>query len=374
MVSEMRFLAYTVFALFALAGCQTQKLDAQNQPQAAADAQKDRYHIDSPDVWGGNARCANSSCMLAIVEHENSFLIIYSLEEKGAKFLDKKPLAYHPDSAVWITDNLVAAAVEKSQSLDIFGLKAGQLSPVAKLVLGFEPRNVMLIDSTEFRHRLLAVPYDGATVAWIDLDERTPGEAKIKKGTWCQAPWFPTRIESYPGGNSPALVTACRDDQTISVMPLTSDTTALISSKILAKFNNVPSMVSPSPSGKWLYVAFETGSKNARIDLQTGAIHWIDATPEGSVAVAVLSEDKVIWGEDRRLIIQKIDDFGKILETRWFPVSGFSTQLQILDLNSDKEPDIIVYNSAGSRSDVIFGPLWEKAKNFPNPISNSKSE
>ena len=157
-------------------------------------------------------------------------------------------------------------------------------------------------------------------------------------------------------------------------MPLTSDTTALISSKILAKFNNVPSMVSPSPSGKWLYVAFETGSKNARIDLQTGAIHWIDATPEGSVAVAVLSEDKVIWGEDRRLIIQKIDDFGKILETRWFPVSGFSTQLQILDLNSDKEPDIIVYNSAGSRSDVIFGPLWEKAKNFPNPISNSKSK
>lgn len=360
----MKFLAYVVLGVFVLVGCQTKKIDTHKSSKSDSYTQQYGYQIDSPDVWGGEVRCIESECLLAAVEHENSVLVIYSLEKNGAKLLDKKPLGYHPDSAVWVNDNIVAAAVEIGQSIDLFDFKDGSLSLLTKLHLGFEPRNVIHIGGNEFRHQLLAVPYSGTTIAWIDLDVRAPEKARIKKRSWCSAPWFPVKVHGYPNKTSSSVISACRDDNTISIIPLKMDDLDMTSMVTLAKFSSVPSMVGLSPSSKWLYVALETGGKNARINLQTGEIQWIDATPEGSVAVVVLSDEKVIWGEDGRLIIQRIDDAGNVLDARWLPASGFSTPLQLVDLNADKEQDIVIYNSAGSRSDVIYGPLWEKGKKF----------
>lgn len=123
--------------------------------------------------------------------------------------------------------------------------------------------------------------------------------------------------------------------------------------------------MAPSPSGRWLYVGLETGSRNARIDMQTGELQWIAASPNGSVSVVALSDDLVLWGDDGRLVMQRLDAQGNVLESGELLASGFSTDLQVIDVDGDGALDAVVLNSAGTKSDVIYGPLWEKALQRP---------
>lgn len=318
-----------------------------------------RLLINSPITWGGQVRCGSMGCRMVVVEHENNAVVLHQLNGRTSRRLDKQPVAYHPDSAIWLSDDLVGAAVEASSSIDIFRVEAERLVRVHQAHVGFAPRDVVLVESAQGRYRMLATPYSGKEVAWVDWREDNAEAAKVTKTRWCEAPWHPVRVVRLPGGAGPGYATACLDDRRVVAVP---DADQMGAPRVLASFNAVARQARPSPSGLWLYVALETGGRNARIHMESGELQWIDAPQTGAVAVAPLSDDLVVWSDDRHLYLQRLGPKGEVLETRDHQTSGFSTGLQWIDVDADGERDMVVYNSSGETVDVLFGPLWEQAK------------
>lgn len=345
-----------------LAGCGVGSAGIADRVGNAAAENGSSRHIDSPDVWGGEVRCSTAGCMLALVEHELGFLAVYKLGRNGAQLLDKHRLAYHPDFAIWLSDTVLVAAVELSTSLDVFHLENNRLVVKTQIPIGFQPRSVMLLGSQNGVHRMLATPYSGAAVAWVEWDENNPARVSVNSDKWCEAPWFPMPIAKIPDNGNAGLVVACRGDGGLLAVSGSAFGQEKTVKKQLAKFQQVPSMAAVSPAGEWLYVALETGAKNARINTGTNVLQWLDATREGSVAVRVLPDETVVWAEDSRLKLDRFDQLGRLLESRWLPTSGFSTSVQLIDVDGDKILDAVVLNSSGPRSDIIFGPLWDNAK------------
>lgn len=351
----------TVAMLALVGGCQMQPLpDSVNAtlPGAGPVAGAERISIDLPQAWGGEVRCTVSGCLLGAVEHEKNTVVLHRLEGRTARLLDRQPVAYHPDSAVWLSDSLLAAAVETSAGLDVFRVDGERLTRVQQLPIGFGPRDVVLIEGGAGRFRLLATPYKGTEVAWIDWHEDNRAAANVEKSTWCEAPWHPTRVSKLPGAKGGGVAVACLDDRKVVAV---SDANMKAPPQVLASFNAIPRQARPSPSGQWLYVALETGERNARIHMDSGELQWIAAPPTGAVAVAPLSDDLVIWGDDSQLYLQQLNAKGGVLETRVLGTSGFSTGLQLVDVDGDRQLDVVVLNSSGLRSDVIYGPLWDRA-------------
>lgn len=368
-VGRCRSLA--LLAAFLLLGCSGVPTSPASgkAPQGAVSAKAgpslQAIQFDLPEAWGGQLQCAApSDCLLGAVEHETGKLSLVGIRGRVATVLDQKPLAYHPDSAAWLSPQLLVAAVEKTTSLDIFRVSGGRLTPLVQANVGFNPRDVITLPTnTAGRYRMLATPYSGTEVAWVDWSEEKPQAVEVRKANWCRSPWHPVRVAQWPQSAQAGIVVACLDDKTVIAVP-ESDLSA--APKVLAHFKVVPRQVRVSPSGQWLYVALETGGRNARIHLQTGELQWLAADPRGSSAVAALADDLVIWGDDRRLTMQRLDNGGRILETRELPTSGYSTTLQLEDIDADGQMDVLVLNSAGKKADVIYGPLWEQATN-PKP-------
>jgi hypothetical protein len=359
-----------LFATFLMLGCSgaPTSRSAERAPEhtvsAKASMALQAIQFDLPEAWGGHMQCAApSNCLLGAVEHENGLLSLFSIRGRMATLLDQKPLAYHPDSAAWLSPQLLVAAVEKSTSLDIFRVDGGRLQPLVQAKIGFNPRDVVALPlQATGRYRMLATPYSGAGVAWVDWSEDSPQVINVGKANWCRAPWHPTRVSKWPQSARSGIVVACLDDKTVIAVP-ESDLSA--APKVLARFKAVPRQVRVSPTGLWLYVALETGGRNARINMHTGELQWIAADRRGASAVAALADDLIIWGDDRRLTLQRVDDGGRVLETRELPTSGYSTTLQLEDIDGDGQTDVLVLNSAGKHADVIYGPLWEQA--VPKP-------
>ena len=69
----------------------------------------------------------------------------------------------------------------------------------------------------------------------------------------------------------------------------------------------------------------------------------------------------MVWAEDGKMYLQRLDADAKVLETRWIKTSGFSTGLQLIDVDGDGEQDLVVLNSVDTVVDVIYGPLWNRA-------------
>ncbi|RZJ62697.1 MAG: VCBS repeat-containing protein [Acidovorax sp.] len=352
-----------------LAACQTQpqNVAAQNvapKSSAAAGAgDSGRLQLDLPDAWGGDVRCGAQGCLLGAVEHEKNTVVVHKLESnRTSRLLSKFSVPYHPDSAAWLADDVLAAAVEDGSTVDIFRLIDGKLVKIQSVTVGFGPRDVTVIDANAGRYRLLATPYSGTRVAWIDWQDGASGDAQVRQSTWCKSPWHPTKVSQLPKMKGGGIAVACLDDRRVVAVP---ESDPMATPTVLATFNAIPRRAAPSPSGRWLYVGLETGSRNARIDMQTGELQWIAASPNGSVSVVAMSDDLVIWGEDSRLVMQRLDAQGAVLESGELPASGFSTDLQVLDVDGDGALDVVVLNSAGTKSDVIYGPLWEKALKRP---------
>lgn len=319
--------------------------------------------LELPDAWGGELLCTASECHLGAVEHENNKLSLFRLQGRTATRLDQQPLGYHPDSAAWATPELLVAAVEKDASLDVFQVKGGKLSPTGRIHVGFAPRDVISVPAPAGRHRMLATPYAGTEVAWVEWGESQPlKDASVKKVSWCQTPWHPVRVSRLPQAEQGGVAVACLDDKKVVGV---SSADLYATPKVLASFTAIPRQARPSPSGQWLYVALETGGRNARIHMQTGELQWIQGDPRGSSAVAALSDDLVIWGDDQRLTLQRLDDKAAVVETRTLRTSGYSTDLLLGDIDKDGQPDVVVLNSAGQRADVIYGPLWDHALRQP---------
>ncbi len=101
--------------------------------------------------------------------------------------------------------------------------------------------------------------------------------------------------------------------------------------------------------------------------MDSGELQWIVAPqPVGTVSVLPLTDDLVIWAMDSRLALQRLDADGSVQETRWLPLDGFATGLQLVDADADGVQDLVVYNSAALPKkmgiEIIYGPLWEQAK------------
>lgn len=346
-------------ALVAVLGCSSSAV----APSAVAPQLQDgpaRVLVDVPVAWGGEVRCVAASCRLVAVEHENNAMVLHQLDARApARLLDRQPLAYHPDSAIWLSDETVAAAVEASNSIDIFRIEGDRMVRVHQVHLSFPPRDVLLLDSAQGRYRMLATPYGGSEVAWVEWVEGNAEAARVTKSNWCDAPWHPAKVTRLPGGKGPGVAVACLDGRKVLAV---SDSNRLASPLVLASFNVVARQARPAPSGQWLYVALETGGRNARIHMDTGELQWISAPQTGAVAVAPLSDDLVIWADDRHLYLQRLDSQAKVLETRDIVTTGFSTGLQLIDVDADGERDLVVYNSSGEKVEVLFGPLWGQAR------------
>ena len=316
--------------------------------------------IPVPVAWGGEVRCGADGCLLAAVEHEDGMVVLHRIDGRKSTQLDRFSVAYHPDSAVWLSDDLLVAAVEASASLDVFRVKGAKLERVKQIPVGFAPRDVMVAKAERGRYTLLATPYSGKEVAWVmdwaveDLQAPT-----VKKVRWCEAPWHPVKLSKAPGIIGPAIAVACLDGKRLVAVP---ESSVLSTPVVLASFPAISRNASPSPSGKWVYVSLETGARNARVHMETGELQWIQSPLTGGVSTAALEDDLVIWGEDGELYLQRLDAKGEVLETRWHRVSGFATRLQVLDVDKDGERDVVVFNSAGDAIDVVYGPLWDGAQ------------
>ena len=122
------------------------------------------------------------------------------------------------------------------------------------------------------------------------------------------------RVQRAPGAPQGGVVAACLDAQRVVFAPETNLLgVAQTLFKVPSEVRIIPRHARPSPSGRWLYAALETGGRNVRFDMD-----------------------------------------------------GFATGLQLVDADQDGVQDLVVYNSAALPKkmgvEIIYGPLWEQAQ------------
>lgn len=342
-----------------VSACQTvpPSVKSQASQEVSPVLAKDHITFPAPLAWGGEARCSDTGCKVALVEHEAGQLVLHQFKGRSVVELDRKPLAYHPDSAKWITDDWVVAAVERGQSLDLFAVNEGRLTAHAQIGMPFAPRDVVVLGTENGVSSLMATPYSGQNVAIVRWQHGAKA-AKVDPVQWCEAPWHPALVKRAPHGGGSGVIAACLDGKRVLFVS-GKDWTAKPTE--LARFDRVARQAAPSPTGKWLYVALEIGPNSARINMDSGEVQYLQAAPNGAVSVAPLDDDAVVWGGPNSIYLQKFDAAGKVLETRWLKPSGYPTGLQLIDLDGDGEKDLLVLNSAGQVADVFYGPIWARA-------------
>lgn len=314
---------------------------------------------DQAAIWGGDVRCDERTCLLAAVLHEKGAVAVWRFDGRTPVRVAEATTAYHPDHAHWLTDGRLAVAVETSLGIDVFRLQGdNSLVREQQVPVGFAPRAVIAADfDGDGIEDLVAAPYGGKSLAWM------PGRAdgSFAAGTAIPACATPWHLKILPAAARPGLIAGCLDDRTLTVWDNLGS--GRFVPRRVASFDNVPRDVAVSPDGRTAWVALELGGHGARVDLSRTppVVTPVPAPSWGYVAVDLLSDGTLVWGEDRRVILQRIAADGR-MEMRMLPVSGFATPLQVVDLDRDGVEDLVVYNSAGKGVDVWFGPLWEHAE------------
>ncbi len=357
------YVCLALFVLLGLSSCQGTADSTLPEPPRGgqglgSNSGSEHVTFPAPDAWGGEARCMVDGCKVIYVEHEAGQLVLRRFQDGNSAELSRHPLAYHPDSAKWLSDDWVVAAVEAGRTLDFFRIQDDRLIRHSQVEVPFAPRDVVVLAVTQDAFTLVATPYAGKQVAIVEW-QLGRKEAKVTPVDWCEEPWHPARVTHAPRGGGAGAVVACRRDFKLLYVDAKNWAAAPIE---LADLGTVARQARPSPSGKWVYVAQEIGGRNSRVNMETGELQRLTAPHvPGNVSVLPLSDDMVLWGGATSLAIQRMDADGKALQTRWLRASGFPTNLQVLDLNGDGELDLLVLSSSGELADVYFGPLWDRA-------------
>lgn len=349
--------SFVVWVLLALSGC------AGGTP-SPSEAEVLQIHLPIPAAWGGDVRCSTAGCRLAAVEHERGTLVVHQINQRTTKPVSRVEVAYHPDTAKWLSDNLIVAAVEGASGLDIYQASGDQLTRVAQVSVGFQPRDVILLSSKMGYYSLLATPYSGDQVAWVTWSPHAPNSANVVNQVLCKAPWHPQLVHNLASREVEGVLVGCLDDQKVVFVKVPG--AALQTPDVIQQFTAVPRNVAVSPNGEWWYVSLELGGRNARISTKTHELQWLQATTWGSIAVASVDDETVAWGEDLRVVLQRYDATGKVLASKVLPTTGFSSSLQVVDADADGNLDVVVYNSSGEQVDILFGPLWDNATVLPS--------
>ena len=340
-----------------LAACQAQP-PAEGATPAPPTASAQMLAFAAAYPWDAALQCgagAPASCLLAVIEHETDKVALHQVDGRTIRRLAEYPVATHPDGVAWLAPGLFVAAVEMSYGLDFFRWDGTRLARIAQVAVGFTPREVTVLSAAQGRYRLLATPYDGDKVALVEWGE---GEApRVTPMNLCREPWHPVLANQVAGVTGPAVVVACRRDKQVVAIPADMSAAPVV----LARFNDAPRRAVLSNEGRWLYVALELGGRNARIDLFSGALQWLASSPQGSYTAAMLAPDMVVWGQSQRLLLQRLDETGRVLESRVLPVPGFIANVLLHDFDGDGELDAVVLAESSFESHIVYGPLWPVA-------------
>ncbi|MHC2995877.1 hypothetical protein [Tepidiphilus sp. HLB4] len=363
----MRYSTGFFIPLLLLAACaQEPPVPSAASSPGATETMHRVLEADQRSIWGGDVRCDASSCLLAAVLHTKGAVAVWRFAGRAPVRVAEAGTNYHPDHARWLADGRLAVAVEAGASIDVFRLQGDALLREQQVPVGFPPRAVIAADfDGDGREDLIAAPYSGKALSWM------PGRADgaFAAGTpipSCATPWH---VKLLPGAERPGLIAGCLDDKTLTVWDNLGG--GRLVPRTVLRFDPVPRDVAVSPDGRTAWVALELGGHGAKVDLSRTppAVTPVPAPSRGYVAVDLMSDGTLVWGEDRRVILQRMAADGTV-ETRMLPVSGFATPLQVADLDRDGVEDLVVYNSTGKGVDVWFGPLWEQA--HPLPIEDKK--
>lgn len=351
----------SVFCLtLLLSACGSVAMQAPPQSASGSSGAPTHLHLESgaQSIWGGDATCRDGVCLLALVLHADSKVALYRLQGRSVVRLGEATTAYHPDGSRWLSDGRLAVAVEIGGTVDLFRVEEQGLERVSQVAAPFAPRDVVVADfDGDGIEDMIVTPYAGNTIGWI---RGLPGGgfAPGVAVPGCATPWHP-RVLRSPSGR-PDVIAACLDDRTLTRWENLGS--GQFAARTLARFDHPVRDVALSPDGSFAWVAAELGGAGYRVDLRQDppVVERIPAPGLGYVAAGVLRDGTVVWGGDRRVVLQRLRENGEV-ESRQLPVAGFASPLQVLDLDGDGQDDLIVYNSSGQGADVWFGPLWTQA-------------
>lgn len=310
--------------------------------------------------WGGDLYCGRSGCQLVAVAHERGRAVVLAVKDRAWRVVGELATAYHPDAAVWLDETRFVVAVESGSQLVLAEVAGNRIEEKQKLAVGFPPRAVVALPSVTATGEkdLLALPYSGRDMAYFPAEARGKWQAAVRL-SGCQTPWHPAVRQRDDGAVE--VVSACLDDR--RVMLWQRGAQGMWSSQEVAHLPQVPRQVAFSRDGKRLYVALELGGKATVVDWQSPekGLHWMPLPGWGAASVWELADGTVVWGEDRKLYLQRCNWTHWQCETRQLPIAGFAELIRSGDLDQDGHEDLVVFNSVGSGVDLWYGPLWEQA-------------
>lgn len=316
--------------------------------------------IPSAEVWGGSVRCSARGCRLLVIEHEANKVVWYDVGPgRRIERRSELGLAYHPDDVAWIDDQHAVAATEGSYSLDLLRVAEGRLALIDQVRLNFSPRRVVVLGAGPQGVHMAATPYAGNVAAWVDW-RWGAGAARVRYQTWCQGPWHAELVTSPPPGQpAPGLAVACMEDQQIVYIPLARHDGEPGEPAVLLKLPHRTRHVRPTPDGRYWFATVDLGGHVYRYDVAHGSWSRLPHPVEGATSVAPVDRNRVVWGwRDHTLRFIRYDEEGRPQVVRTVEAGGFPERLEWHDLDGDGEQDLLVLNSMGDRSKILYSPQW----------------
>jgi hypothetical protein len=317
--------------------------------------------IPSQALWGGDVRCMHSGCYLFAVEHSDNAAVLYRLTREGAQLLDRQPVAFHPDGARWLDDRWAVAAVEGSNSLDLFAVDVPRLRLQQRIEIGFPPRNVFAWSLGEGQWLLLGLPYSGDQVAWVQWS-RSTGQAQVHRVRWCERPWFVAAQGATKGVTvslPDRLFVACYFDKAVAMVDLRGVRSARDASErpplVKQTFPYHVYAVGADRERQAVFATQDMGSQAWWYDSSTDGFSVRTHGLPGTLSVTPRDRDTVAWGwRDGVVRLVRYARDGSVAGSRDLLAPGFPTTLHWVDIDGNGHDDLVVLHSSDHPSLIYF--------------------